>query len=113
MANYTEKELANVPAQELIEIIMELQDDLESARDERDEAENERDEAESERKEAENEADALQDELDKAIIDQVTVDLGLDTLQYKFEKGNLQLVQKFEQLLQTELNTVAHAEIFK
>lgn len=63
MANYTEKELANVPAQELNGF--------------------------------------------------TEVDLGLDTLQYKFEKGNLQLVQKFENFLQNELNTVPHAEIFK
>lgn len=77
MANYTEKELANVPAEELIEIIMDLQND--------------------------------KDEID----DFTEVDLGLDTLQYKFEKGNLQIVQKFEQFLQNELNTIHHAEIFK
>ena len=74
MVNYTEKELANVPDEELIEIIMELQDELDGFTE---------------------------------------VDLGPDTLQYKFEKGNLQIVQKFENFLQNELNTVPRAEIFK
>jgi len=106
MANYTEKELANVPAQELIEIIMELQEihntSLEMLRNERKKNE------------------LLQKKINEAglkgirQLDQfVSVDLGLDTLQYKFEKGNLQLVQKFEHFLERELNTVPHAEIFK
>ena len=102
MANYTEKELANVPAEELIEIIMELQND-------KDDLKIEAEMAVSEQKDAEDKAKELQDEID----DFTEVDLGLDTLQYKFEKGNLQLVQKFEAFLQNELNTVPHAEIFK
>lgn len=102
MANYTETELANVPAQELIEIILELQ----SAKIE---LKVEAEMARSEQKDAEERAEDLQDELDGF----TEVDLGLDTLQYKFEKGNLQLVQKLEQFLERKLNTVPHAEIFK
>jgi len=102
MANYTEKELANVPAEELIEIIMELQSDIDNLK-------TEMEIAKSEQNDAEDKAEKLQDELDGFI----EVDLGLDTLQYKFEKGNLQLVQKLEQFLERELNTVPHAEIFK
>lgn len=105
MANYTEKELANVPADELIEIIIELQEihntSIEMLRNER------------------KENKQLQKELNEASITSMhqldqftTVDLGLDVLRYKIDKGNLQLVQKFEQFLQRELNTVTHREIY-
>ena len=101
MANYTKKDLANVPADNLIEIIMELQYDKENFRVEAEMAR-------SEQKDAEEKECELQDQLDQLI----EVDLGLDTLHYKFEKGNLQLAQKFERFLQHELNTVTHAELF-
>lgn len=101
MANYTKKEPANVPADELVEIIMELQYDKENFRIE---AEMSR----SEQKDAEERADEAAAELDQF----TAVDLGLDVLRYKFDKCNLQLVQKFEHSLQHELNTVTHAELF-
>lgn len=106
MANYTEKELANVPAEELIEIIMELQEihntSLEMLRNER-----------KENKQLRTQLIEADENSIQTLNQFVSVDLGLDTLQYKFEKGNLQIVQKFEQFLQRELNTVPHAEIFK
>lgn len=39
------------------------------------------------------------------------VDLGLDTLYFKFEKGNLALTQKLEDFIRNELNQVAHSEV--
>jgi len=65
MANYTEKELANVPAEELIEIIMELQSDIDNLK-------TEMEIAKSEQNDAEDKAEKLQDELDGFI----EVDLG-------------------------------------
>lgn len=106
MANYTEKELANVPAEELIEIIMELQKvhntSIEMLRNER-----------KENKQLRTQLIEADENSIQTLNQFVSVDLGLDTLQYKFEKGNLQLVQKLEQFLERKLNTVPHAEIFK
>lgn len=38
------------------------------------------------------------------------INLGLDTLYFKFKKGNLALTQKLEDFIRNELNPVAHAE---
>lgn len=113
MKHYTQEQLAVLPAEELIDIIIEIQQENDDLIEENDYISAKLSGAEDELREAEKENSELEAQLVDSFTDATSVNLGLDTLHYKLERGNLQIASRLEQFLQGELNTVPHAEIFK